>query len=148
MVVEEKRLGNPKRSELGVEVPIALFRLVLLSLEEILEENAPPTFKMLGRLIGLSLGVSSLEELPDVIKRHRVGIIGITKNSEDRFTIRFEECIGCSGMEDYNEAISQFEKGIIAGALESATGATVSIKESKCCTRGNEFCEFEVVLIK
>jgi len=148
MVVEEKRLGNPKRSELGVEVPITLFRLVLLSLEEILEENAPPTFKMLGRSIGLSLGVSSLEELPDVIKRHRVGIIGITRNSEDRLTIRFEECIGCSGMEDYNEAISQFEKGIIAGALESATGATVSIKESKCCTQGNEFCEFEVVLIR
>ena len=147
MVVEEKRLGNPKRSELGVDVPLALFRLMLLSLEEILEETAPPTFKMLGRLIGLSLGASCLEELPDVIKRHRLGIIGITENAEDRLTIRFEECIGCSGMEDYNEAVSQFERGIIAGALESATGATVSIKESKCCTQGNEFCEFEVVLI-
>lgn len=147
MVVDEKLLGKPKRAILGYEVPISLVRLILLSLEEILEENAPPTFKMLGRSIGNSLGVRNLDEIPAVFRKHKLGILDIEQLSGDRVRVRFQECIGCSGMSDYNEAISQFERGIVAGALEAATGATVSIKESICCTTGEEYCEFEATLI-
>ncbi|UCD57805.1 MAG: hypothetical protein JSV16_01465 [Candidatus Hydrogenedentota bacterium] len=147
MVVREEQLGRPERGLLGYEVPISLVRLILLSLEEILEENAPPTFQMLGRSMGRALGARNLSEIPEILKQHKVGIVDIVRHSDDRLTVRFRECIGCSGMKDYNEAVSQFERGIIAGALEGATGATVSIKESKCCTEGSDFCEFEVILM-
>ena len=146
-MVEEERLGKPKRDLLGYEVPISLVRLILLSLEDILEENAPPVFQMLGRSMGRALGAKSLDEIPDVLKEHKLGLVEITRKSEDRLTVRFMECFGCSGMKDYNEAISQLERGVLAGALESATGATVSINESQCCTKGGDFCEFEVVLM-
>ena len=147
MVVEQKLLGKPRRGILGYEVPISFVRLILLSLEEILEENAPPTFKMLGRSIGLSLGAGNIDEISAVFEQHKLGMLDLEETSEDRITVRLKECIGCSGMEDYNEAISQFERGIVAGALEAATGATVSIKESVCCTTGEDYCEFEAVLI-
>lgn len=148
MVVQEERLGKPKRDTLGYEVPISVVRLILLSLEEILEENAPPTFQMLGRSMGRALRAKNLDEIPEVLRQHKLGIVEIIRESEDKLTVRFAECFGCSGMKGYNEAISQLERGIIAGALEGATGATVSIKESKCCTGGNEFCEFEAVLMQ
>lgn len=147
MVVKEKRLGKPRRETLGYEVPISFVRLILLSLEEILEENAPPTFRMLGRSIGLSLDVNSIDEIPKIFAEQKLGLLEFDRFSEDKVIVRFQECIGCSGMEDYNEAISQFERGIVAGALEAATGATVSIKESLCCTTGDEFCQFEAILI-
>jgi predicted hydrocarbon binding protein len=138
MVVKEKLLGKPRREALGYEVPISFVRLVLLSLEEILEENAPPTFRMLGRSIGLSLEINSIDEIPRIFADQKLGLLELDKPSEDKVIGRFQECVGCSGMEDYNEAISQFERGIVAGALEAATGATVSIKESLCCTTGEK----------
>ena len=147
MVLKKDRLGTPERTMLGYEVPLSLVRLIFLSLEEILEENAPPAFQMLGRSVGRALGARNLNEIPQVLEQHKLGIIDIVRNSEDRLTVRLAECIGCSGMKDYNEAISQLERGIIAGVLEGATGATVSIKESKCCTKGNDFCEFEAILM-
>jgi predicted hydrocarbon binding protein len=146
-MVEEARLGKPKRDLLGYELPISVLRLILLSLEDILEENAPPVFQMLGRTVGRALGAKSIEEIPDVFRKHKLGLVEITRKSEDRLTVRFMECFGCSGMKDYNESISQLERGVLAGALEAATGGTVSINESKCCTEGGDFCEFEVVLM-
>jgi predicted hydrocarbon binding protein len=146
-MLKEENLGKPKRTSLGYEVPLEIVRLILLSLEEILEENAPPTFQMLGRAVGRALGAKNLGEVPEVLRVHKLGLVEISKHSEDRVTVRFKECIGCSGMKDYNEAISQLERGIIAGVLEGATGATVSIKESKCCTQGNDYCEFDAVLM-
>lgn len=146
-MVEEAQVGKPKRDLLGYEVPISLVRLILLSLEDILEENAPPVFQMLGRTVGRALGVTRIEEIPDVFKQHKLGLVEIAQTSEDKLTVRFMECFGCSGMRDYNESISQLERGVLAGALESATGGTASINESKCCTKGGDFCEFEVVLM-
>jgi len=48
-------------------------------------------------------------------------------------------------MDNYNEGISQLERGIVAGAAgapEAATAATAVIKESLGCTTGEEYCEF------
>ncbi|MBI4831918.1 MAG: hypothetical protein HY801_10275 [Candidatus Lindowbacteria bacterium] len=147
-MMEKGKLGKPKRNSLGYEVPIEIVRLILLSLEDILEENAPPTFQMLGRAVGRALGAKSLDDIPEILATHKIGLVEISRNSEDRVTVRFKECIGCSGMKEYNEAISQLERGIIAGVLEGATGATVSIKESKCCTQGNDYCEFDAILMR
>jgi predicted hydrocarbon binding protein len=148
MVVKPEQIGKPKRDTLGYDVPLTLMRLTLLSLEEIMEENAPPTLQMLGRSIGQAIQVTSLDEIPQALKDLKIGIIEIVQNTEDTITIRVRECVGCSGMKDYNESISRFERGLLAGVLEQATGSTVSIKESKCCTQGHGFCEFEAVLMK
>lgn len=147
MVVKPEQIGTPKRETLGYSVPVALLRLTLLSLEEIMEEHAPPTFQMLGRAIGRSLGAKSVDEIPQILNDHKVGLLEMVQTSDDKMTIRVRECVGCSGMKDYNEAISQFESGLLAGALEEATGTTVSIKETKCCTHGHGFCEFEAILM-
>ena len=73
MVVKEERLGTPERTMLRYEVPISLVRRIFLSLEEILEENAPPAFQMLGRSVGRALGATSLDEIPEVLERHKWG---------------------------------------------------------------------------
>ncbi|MBI5116217.1 hypothetical protein HZA56_07055 [Candidatus Poribacteria bacterium] len=148
MVVKPEQIGKPKRATLGYDVPVTLIRLTLLSLEEILEENAPLTLQMLGRSIGRSLGATTIDDIPRILAEMKIGLGKITRNSEDMLTIRLMECVGCSGMQDYNESISQFERGLLAGALEAASGSTVSIKETKCCTQGHGFCEFEAVLMK
>ncbi len=148
MVVKPEQIGKPKRDMLGYDVPIELIRLMLLSLEDILEENAPPTLQMLGRSIGRSLSPASVEDIPRLLAELKIGLAEMTRDSEDMLTIRLRECVGCSGMKDYNESISQFERGLLAGILEAASGATVSIKETKCCTQSHGFCEFEAVLMK
>lgn len=142
-----RRLGKPQRDTLGYDVPVSFLRMVLLSLENILEEDAPLTFQTVGRAIGRLLGPPSLEQLPKTFQDAKIGLINIEKQAEDKVVIEMRECVGCSGMTNYNESVSQFEQGLVAGAMEVATGKTVYIREVKCCTQGQNYCQFEALLL-
>jgi predicted hydrocarbon binding protein len=144
------RMKKDGRPSLGRQVPLYLVRNLIFALEEALGEDARETLGYLGYRLGeISFaGVSGVEELVAVGRQNGIGIFEVQCISEREMTFSLAECIGCSGMAEYNEAVSAFETGIVRGAARALTGKPWDVIESRCCTAGGLKCEFSAFLVE
>jgi predicted hydrocarbon binding protein len=137
------------RPTLGHSVPLHLVRNLIFALEEALGEDSVETLGYLGYRLG-SLVFSEAKTPSDLMRlgaENGIGFIDIVTVSDREMRIGISECIGCSGMAEYNESISAFEAGIVRGAAEALTGRHCDVVETHCCTSGWLKCEFNVVIV-
>ena len=136
------------RSTLGTTVPLELFRTIrLIGLNQGLPMGGKATTLTIGRKIGESLPVTSVEELLHIFEELKIGIPRIVHSDERKINIAVEDCFckGLPSLED-EKMVCDLEGAILEGALCKILGRKVSVKEIKCNVTGHEHCEYEVKL--
>lgn len=139
---------NSERRQLGSTVSIDIFRgLRHISLAKYIGEDAAKSLLYYsGKELGKKLNAKSIEELKEISKKKRLGLISVV--DVDPLKIRIDECVTCYGLPECGKTLCDFEAGIIAGALEKILKCKVVAKETHCFGLGNDFCQFDVKLIK
>lgn len=136
------------RTTLGNMVPLELFRTIrLIGMNQGLPLGGKGTTVTIGRKIGESLPVTSVEELLNIFEELKIGIPRIVHSDERRLNIAVDDCF-CKGLPSLEEEkmVCDLEGAIIEGALSKILGRKVSVKEIKCNVTGHEHCEYEVKL--
>jgi predicted hydrocarbon binding protein len=97
-----------------------------------------------GRKIGESLPVNSLEELLQLIQDLKIGIPRVLSREEGIVCVAMDDCF-CKGLPVMDEKIvCDLEGAIMEGALSRIWGKRVNIRETKCNVSGHEHCEYEI----
>jgi uncharacterized protein len=133
------------RKELGGSVPLELFRTIrLIGLYQGLPMGGKGTTITLGRKIGESLPVHSLEELMELFKELKIGLPRVVHRDEQTIRIAVEECF-CKGLPVMEEKmVCDLEGAIMEGALNTFMDRKVAVRETQCNVHGDEHCEYEV----
>ncbi|MGG6314031.1 V4R domain-containing protein [Paenibacillus macerans] len=138
-------LRHIDRSRLGGEVPLELFRAIrLIGMQQGLPLEGKGTTASIGRKIGESLPVNTLEELLALFADLRIGIPRILERDERLIRIAVDDCF-CKGLPLIEEKkVCDLEGAILEGALGKMLNRKVSVRETKCNVCGNEHCEYEI----
>ncbi len=86
--------------------------------------------------------VKSLDDLPEIFVRQKIGLLDIVDESLDTMKINIYECMSCYGMLPVGMPMCDFEAGIIEGVLERLYGKNKTV-ERYCWGLGYSFCGFE-----
>lgn len=143
---EDMRQMN--RTTLGNMVPLELFRTIrLIGMNQGLPLGGKGTTVTIGRKIGESLPVQSVEELLQIFEELKIGIPRIVHSDERKINIAVDDCF-CKGLPSLEDErmVCDLEGAIIEGALCRILGRKVSVKEIKCNVTGHQHCEYEVKL--
>ncbi|MEK3838500.1 V4R domain-containing protein [Paenibacillus sp. FSL R7-0128] len=136
------------RTTLGNMVPLELFRTIrLIGMNQGLPLGGKGTTVTIGRKIGESLPVQSVEELLQIFEELKIGIPRIVHSDERKINIAVDDCF-CKGLPSLEDErmVCDLEGAIIEGALCRILGRKVSVKEIKCNVTGHQHCEYEVKL--
>lgn len=140
-------ISRTNRYTLGDDVPVVVFRLLrIIGMNKILGDTAGTTLYILGKELGASLEVKSVEEFLDLVRDLKIGVAEIIESTDDRLVVFVKECITCSGLPDVGEMFCNFEGGIIAGALEKLLDRPTKAVQTKSGSSGFNGCEFEITL--
>ncbi|MNM57823.1 V4R domain protein [compost metagenome] len=138
-------MGSIQREHLGNQVPLELFRTIrLIGMHQGLPMGGKGTTLTVGRKIGESLPVHSLEELLALIEELKIGIPRVIENDPGFIRIAMEDCF-CKGLPVLEEKmVCDLEGAIMEGALTRMWNKRVSVKETKCNVSGHSHCEYEI----
>lgn len=138
-------MGSITRTRLGDQVPLELFRTIrLIGLYQGLPMGGKGTTLTVGRKIGESLPVNSLEELLKLIQDLKIGIPRVLSREEGLLRIAMDDCF-CKGLPVMEEKmVCDLEGAIMEGALSRIWGKRVNVRETKCNVSGHEHCEYEI----
>jgi predicted hydrocarbon binding protein len=133
------------RAELGDQVPLELFRTIrLIGMYQGLPMGGRGTTLTIGRKIGESLPVRSLEELLALFRKLKIGIPSIIHRDDRIVRVAVEDCF-CKGLPVLEEKlVCDLEGAIMEGALTRISGQRVTVKEIKCNVNGDDCCEYEI----
>lgn len=141
----------PRRPTIGPDVPVVLWRLIrLVSLHDILGDEAPAVAYLMGKRLGAMLGVKTIEELHEQLTRLKIGKLDFSVNTPDAVHLAIGECVTCDGITPpIGRAICQLEAGIVTGALETIyQGKKALGEETKCIGGlGDDVCLIECRII-
>lgn len=102
--------------------------------------------KASGKDLGYSLvekgTVKSIEDLPKIFLKQKIGLLDIVSESFNTMKINLYECMSCYGTSYIGIALCDFEAGVIEGVLEKLYGKNTTI-EKYCWGLGYHFCGFE-----
>lgn len=157
MTIEE-RVANPYknidvgnalsivRPTLGNNAGVALYRLLrLVALEDIIGRGAAGAAYLAGKKLGMSLGLTQLEDFLQLCQDLNIGIIEVPLATENKIHVDVYECVTCSGLETVGRPICHFEGGLIAGAVQTIMGRKVRAREVTCIGGlGDETCGFDL----
>jgi predicted hydrocarbon binding protein len=134
------------RSVLGDNVPLELFRAIrLIGMYQGLPLNGKSTTLTVGRKIGSSLPVSSIQDIFDIFVQLKVGIPSIKEESENEMNIVIDDCF-CSGLPaQQGKLVCDLEGAILEGALSKVLGKKINLWEVKCNVNGDENCEYKIL---
>lgn len=134
-----------KRKNLGSEVPLELFRAIrLIGMYQGLPSGGKGTTLTIGRKIGQSLPVTTVEELLQLLEDLKIGIPHIISSTERSMHIAVEDCF-CEGLPAHEgQMVCDLEGAIMEGALTKIYNKRVTAKEVKCNVNGDERCEYEL----
>lgn len=138
-------MSSITRTQLGDQVPLELFRTIrLIGLYQGLPMGGKGTTLTVGRKIGDSLPVNSLEELLQLIQDLKIGIPRILSREEGIVRVAMDDCF-CKGLPVMDEKmVCDLEGAIMEGALSRIWGKRVNVRETKCNVSGHEHCEYEI----
>ena len=132
-----------KRETLGNLVPLELFRSVrLIGMYQGLPMKGKNTTITVGREIGKSMPVQSIEDVLTLFEELKIGIPKIIEKTDNKMHIAIEDCF-CEGL-PVNEGnmVCDLEGAILEGALSKIYDGKISIREVKCNVNGDENCEY------
>lgn len=150
-------LGRPN---LGPQVRLEFYRLLLFTLRDALEQRvgAEATDGVMydaGRLAGEQVyrhligKVTDFDHyvarLQEVLRDMGVGILRVEEADLDagRLVLTVSEDTDCSGLPDTDEEICIYDEGFIAALLESYAGRPFKVTEVDCWCSGDRTCRFE-----
>ncbi len=144
--VEISNALNILRPTLGDQAGIGLYRLLrLVALEDIIGRGASGTAYVAGKKLGLSLGMTKLEDFLELCKQLGIGIIEVPVLERHRIRVNVFECVTCSGMTPVGRTLCHFEGGMVAGAVETVLGRETRAHETTCIGGlGHEACGFDL----
>lgn len=156
-------LGNigEGRPNLGMTTEVSVYRLMQFTLRDTLikeygVEAADRIFYDAGRTAGRHFYErlitqrgefhAFVEDLQEVLKNMRVGILRIEKADLEHmtFTLTVAEDLDCSGLPVCDEEICTYDEGFIAGLFFAHTGREFHVREVDCWCSGDRVCRFEV----
>jgi uncharacterized protein len=133
------------RVTLGDTVPLELFRTIrLIGMSQGLPLGGKGTTVTIGRKIGSSLPVETIEDLLQLFKDLKIGLPRIIYQDDHKVNIAVDDCF-CKGLpllED-EKMVCDLEGAILEGALCKIMNQKVTVKEIKCNVTGHEYCEYE-----
>lgn len=135
------------RKTLGGSVPLELFRSVrLIGMYEGLPMRGKSTTMAVGRKIGQSLPVTSVEDVLTIFQELKIGIPVILEASEKEYLIAIEDCF-CKGLPVHEgHFICDLEGAILEGAISRLYDGKVLVHEVKCNVNGDDHCEYRIKL--
>jgi uncharacterized protein len=135
-----------KRETLGNLVPLELFRAIrLIGMYEGLPMKGKSTTVTIGRKIGESLPVNSLNEILELFEQLKIGIPRIVEELENEISIAIDDCF-CEGISaQEGKLVCDLEGAILEGALTKVWGRRVVVREVKCNVNGDDCCLYKVV---
>jgi len=150
-------LGRPN---LGPQVRLEFYRLLLFTLRDALEqrigaEATDGVMYQAGRLSGEQVyrhligDVADFDHyisrLQEVLREMGVGILRVEEADLDagHLVLTVSEDTDCSGLPDSDEEICIYDEGFIAALLESYTGRPFKVTEVDCWCSGDRTCRFE-----
>ncbi|MGZ7442508.1 V4R domain-containing protein [Paenibacillus sp. TH7-28] len=133
------------RVRLGDQVPLELFRAIrLIGMQQGLPLEGKGTTASIGRKIGESLPVGTLEELLELFAKLQIGLPRVLQRDERLIRIAVDDCF-CKGLPVIEEKkVCDLEGAILEGALGSILNCKVSVRETKCNVSGDEHCEYGI----
>lgn len=147
------------RSNLGNEVPVAVYRLFEYSLkEELAEKYGEEVQVRIFRNAGYRAGVyfaekylnltkplhEFLSELQKRMEEMRIGILRIESLDEKtgRIVLTVSEDTDCSGLPPLGETVCNYDEGFLAGILSTYTDKNYIAVEVDCWATGARVCRF------
>lgn len=132
-----------KRETLGNLVPLELFRSVrLIGMYQGLPMRGKNTTITVGREIGRSMPVSSIEDTLKLFEELKIGIPKVIKRNETEVHIAIEDCF-CEGLPIMEgNIVCDLEGAILEGALSKVYDGNINIREVKCNVNGDDHCEY------
>lgn len=140
-------MKNIDRKVLGNSVPLELFRSVrLIGMFQGLPMKGKNTTVTVGRKIGQSLPVHSIEDVLAIFKELKIGIPVILEATEKEYLVAIEDCF-CKGLPVHEGNMTcDLEGAILEGAISSFYDGKVMVHEVKCNVNGDEHCEYRIKL--
>ena len=134
-----------KRKSLGNMVPLELFRSIrLIGMYQGLPLNGKGTTSVIGKKIGSSLPVNTVDEVFQLFQQLKIGIPSIISQNERGMRIAVDDCF-CEGLPvTQGKFVCDLEGAIFEGALNKILNRNTSVREIKCNVNGDEHCEYEV----
>ncbi|ASR48900.1 V4R domain-containing protein [Paenibacillus kribbensis] len=133
------------RTKMGKSLPIELYRAIrLIGMYQGLPMKGKGTTVTVGRKIGESLPVHSLEELLDLFRDLKIGDPQIVLEEEHKIHVAVKDCF-CEGLPEMEGSmVCDLEGAIMEGALNKIIDKRVYVREIKCNVNGDEHCEYEI----
>lgn len=134
-----------KREKLGDTVPLELFRSVrLIGMYQGLPLRGKNTTLTVGREIGRSLPVQTIEDALNLFEELKIGIPEIISRTEEEIHIAIKDCF-CEGLPvAEGNMVCDLEGAILEGALSTIYKGKISLREVKCNVNGDEHCEYVI----
>ncbi len=151
MTIDKVEIANAlkiDRPTLGPEAGIGLYRLLrLVALEDIIGRGAAGTAYLAGKKLGLSLGLTKLDDFLQLCADLKIGVIKVPVITESKIHVDVYECVTCAGMATVGRTLCHFEGGLIAGSVESILKKKTRAHEVTCIGGlGHETCGFDLEL--
>ncbi|UCZ53965.1 4-vinyl reductase [Bacillus shivajii] len=134
-----------KRKDLGNSVPLELFRSVrLIGMYQGLPMKGKSTTLTIGRKIGGSLPVQSIEDTLDMFKTLEIGIPRVIEKNDNEVHVAIKDCF-CEGLPVHEgNMVCDLEGAILEGALSNIYQGQVNVREVKCNVNGDNNCEYKI----
>lgn len=141
-------MKNIDRKTLGNSVPLELFRSVrLIGMYQGLPMRGKSTTITVGRKIGQSLPVHSIEDALAIFEELKIGIPMIIDSKENEVHIAIQDCF-CKGLPVHQGNMTcDLEGAILEGAISRFYEGKVMVHEVKCNVNGDEYCEYRIRLL-
>ena len=136
------------RPTLGNMIPLELFRTIrLIGMYQGLPMNGKNTTMAVGRKIGQSLPVQTIEDALQIFKDLKIGIPTIINATENEIHIKIEDCF-CKGLPIHEGNMTcDLEGAILEGAFSLIYDKKVIVREVKCNVNGDEHCEYMIKIL-
>jgi predicted hydrocarbon binding protein len=147
--IEDLINNNPSERALGNLIPLSIFQAVRIGVLTAgcgIEAIIYNIGKDIGReVISRYVDKSNLlESFAEILKKAKIGILEVKKVEEDEMILILRDCISCHNVPNVGTTLCHFEAGLIAGTLEKKLRRKVNAIETKCCGKGDKYCEFLV----
>lgn len=147
------------RKTLGTDMPVIVYRLFQYTVKDVLQrefysEYASDVFREAGFLAGCEFAKNVMdikvdfntfiENLKDTLFNLKIGILTVEKTDLEKFsfTLSVSEDLDCSGLNDIDETVCDYDEGFISGILETYTGKPFNVIEVDCWASGDKTCRF------
>ena len=147
------------RGDLGVDVPVSVYRLMEYSMNHVLSaEFGPEMADELFRKAGYKAGTEFAKNVLDVtlplddfaavlqkeLREQRIGVLRIENivDDGDEIVLTVAQDLDCSGLPATGEVVCNYDEGFLAGVLDCYTHRRYTVREIDCWASGARVCRF------